>query len=144
YFCLENGVYNASMLAIILEKLEIKRKEASSDIQVFYYYNHPEQEGDSYVASQLSKKVGQLPVFGFGSLFESCKLGVIRKTQLDFLAKQVAFLYYMLYGYQRGFITSLDNTITSDLGSSWDPKDLEKVTNMDVISKLWQPRYLLH
>lgn len=144
YFCLEDGVRNASLLAIIQEKLEIKRKESCCDIQAFYYYNHPEQEGNSYVATQLSKKVGQLPVFGFGSLYESCRLTVIRKTQLDFLAKQVAFLYYLLYEYQPGFIASLDGVIASELGSSAGPQDLGKVANMDFIRTVWQSQYLPH
>ena len=104
YACLPSGIESAAILGSILPRLEwIKQGKNNTqskqcDIQVFCHYNFPDEKEEIYVETKLNRVALSIPVFFFGNQLRECTRNAIIGG-LDYHAKEIAFLYDVLYKY---------------------------------------------
>lgn len=80
----------------------IKLEHPNYDIQAFCFYNFPDEKEEAYLEQKLNTLAPHIPEKCFGNyLYEfSCK--AIQNKEADYLAKQIALWYYLLYGFGSG------------------------------------------
>lgn len=103
FACLASGLESAAFLTAVLPGLEhIKLEHPDFDLQVYCFYNFPDEEEEIYLEHKLNALAPHIPVKSFGNyLFEfSCE--AIQNKAADHLAKQIALWYYLLYDYGTG------------------------------------------
>ena len=64
-----------------------------ADIQLFYYYNFPNEDESALVEHRFNKLAPHIPVVCFGNFIHECSAGTLRDRALDQMAQYIA-LYY--------------------------------------------------
>ena len=101
YCCLESGLEGAALLSTLLPRLDFLKQSnpETIDLQTFCFYNFPDEEEEAYSERQINRIAPPVPVIYFGNYLQECSDAAIRNQELDHLARQLAFWYYMLYDF---------------------------------------------
>lgn len=99
YGCFESGLEGAALLSTLLPRLDYLKQRYTADVQTFCFYNFPDQDEEAYSERQINRIAPALPVIYFGNYLQECSDAAIRNRELDHLARQLAFWYYVLYDF---------------------------------------------
>jgi TrkA family protein len=92
YVCLDDGLESAAQIAAFRRKLEVLAEDRDGDVQVFYYYNCPEDEPAPPLLGSAGEDAGVL-VESFGDFIEECSVQAIEGQSLDDLARALSEHY---------------------------------------------------
>lgn len=98
YFTLEDEFASAAHLSSLLERLNALQQQTLNghsrcDVQVFCYYNFPNEAETALVERRFNELAPHVPVVCFGNFLNECSARSIRDRALDQLP-QLAALYY--------------------------------------------------
>lgn len=93
YTGLTDGIESASYLNTILPKLNILKTKSGCDVQVFCYYNFPDEKEEKRIEDYLNELAPGIFVRCFGNFVRECSADAIQSMALDEMAKLINAFY---------------------------------------------------
>jgi hypothetical protein len=121
FACIDDGLRSTAYLSAVLPTLEVNKQLKNADVQVYCYFNFPEERDNSFIEESINKIAKTIPIFYFGNFAEELTEEAIKNQEQDELAKLINFMYYMNYQYhQKKAIQRLDEIIDGSISVTAD------------------------
>jgi hypothetical protein len=98
YVCIDDGLRSAAHVAALLPSLASVATERDADVQLFYYYDYPEDEHWPAVEQNLRRLAPGIEVHSFGNFLDGCSVDRIQGRPADDVARGIAEFYRREYG----------------------------------------------
>jgi hypothetical protein len=98
YVCLDDGMRSSAYASALLPALGRRAEAVGATVQLFYYYNYPNDGHGSLVESGLSELAPGVRVHAFANFVHGCTVDAVEGRPADDVARQIALFFRRTWG----------------------------------------------